>query len=56
MMWSTKASWIQWPREVFTRVGLFDEELVRNQIEEFNLRLKRKNLAIAIHQELVCAA
>ena len=30
-----------WPREVFGRVGLFDEELVRNQDDEFNLRLTR---------------
>jgi glycosyltransferase involved in cell wall biosynthesis len=28
-------------REVFTRIGLFDEELVRNQDDEFNLRLIR---------------
>src|SRR5262249_7611345 len=28
-----------WPREVFTRVGLFDEELVRDQDDEFNYRL-----------------
>jgi len=28
-----------WPRTVFDRVGLFDEELVRNQDDEFNLRL-----------------
>lgn len=28
-------------REVFERIGLFDEELVRNQDDEFNLRLKR---------------
>jgi glycosyltransferase involved in cell wall biosynthesis len=27
------------PREVFQRVGLFDEDLVRNQDDEFNLRL-----------------
>jgi GT2 family glycosyltransferase len=27
-----------WPREVFDRVGLFDEEFVRNQDDEFNLR------------------
>ena len=26
-------------REVFERIGLFDEELVRNQDDEFNLRL-----------------
>jgi len=30
-----------WPREVFDRIGLFDEELVRNQDDEFNLRLSR---------------
>ena len=30
-----------WPREVFDRIGFFDEELVRNQDDEFNLRLRR---------------
>jgi succinoglycan biosynthesis protein ExoA len=30
-----------WPRRVFDRVGFFDEELVRNQDDEFNLRLSR---------------
>jgi glycosyltransferase involved in cell wall biosynthesis len=30
-----------WPREVFERIGLFDEELVRNQDDELNLRLQR---------------
>ena len=30
-----------WPREVFERIGFFDEELVRNQDDEFNLRLAR---------------
>lgn len=30
-----------WPREIFDRVGFFDEELVRNQDDEFNLRLTR---------------
>jgi glycosyltransferase involved in cell wall biosynthesis len=28
-------------REVFDRIGLFDEELIRNQDDEFNLRLTR---------------
>jgi glycosyltransferase involved in cell wall biosynthesis len=27
-----------WPRKVFDQIGLFDEELVRNQDDEFNLR------------------
>jgi succinoglycan biosynthesis protein ExoA len=30
-----------WHRELFDRIGLFDEELVRNQDDEFNLRLVR---------------
>src|SRR5215510_3733404 len=30
-----------WRREVFDRIGFFDEELVRNQDDEFNLRLSR---------------
>jgi hypothetical protein len=28
-----------WPRQVFERIGLFDEEQVRNQDDEFNYRL-----------------
>lgn len=35
-----------WPREVFDRIGLFDEELVRNQDDEFNLRLTRAGAKI----------
>ncbi len=30
-----------WPRTVFKRYGMFDEELVRNQDDEFNLRILR---------------
>ena len=30
-----------WRRELFDRIGLFDEELIRNQDDEFNLRLMR---------------
>jgi glycosyltransferase involved in cell wall biosynthesis len=30
-----------WSREVFDRIGTFDEELVRSQDDEFNLRLTR---------------
>lgn len=29
-----------WPKEVFDRYGLFNEELVRNQDDEFNYRLR----------------
>jgi succinoglycan biosynthesis protein ExoA len=35
-----------WPRDVFDRVGMFDEELVRNQDDEFNLRLVRSGRKI----------
>ncbi len=31
-----------WPRQVFERVGLFDEEQVRNQDDEFNYRLREQ--------------
>lgn len=30
-----------WRRDVFDRIGLFDEQLARNQDDEFNLRLTR---------------
>jgi len=30
-----------WRRELFDRIGFFDEELVRNQDDEFNLRIVR---------------
>ena len=30
-----------WPRKVFDQIGLFDEELIRNQDDELNLRLTR---------------
>jgi glycosyltransferase involved in cell wall biosynthesis len=30
-----------WPRETFARVGGFDEQLVRNQDDEHNLRIRR---------------
>lgn len=31
-----------WRREVFERFGLFDEELVRNQDDEYNLRIRKQ--------------
>jgi GT2 family glycosyltransferase len=30
-----------WPRSVFAKIGLFDEELVRNQDDELNYRLRK---------------
>lgn len=37
-----------WPRGVFERVGLFDEELTRNQDDEFNYRLRKEGGRIVI--------
>ncbi len=30
-----------WPRELFDRIGLFDEELVRDQDDEFSYRIRK---------------
>lgn len=38
-----------WPRAVFARVGLFDEELVRNQDDEFNYRLRKAGGRIVLN-------
>jgi len=43
--YATHAGWVDtvylgaWPREVFDRIGGFDEELVRNQDDEHNFRI-----------------
>jgi glycosyltransferase involved in cell wall biosynthesis len=41
-------------KEVFQRIGLFDEELVRNQDDEFNLRLIRSGGRILLAPQVVC--
>jgi succinoglycan biosynthesis protein ExoA len=44
--YSDREEWVDtvylgaWPREVFARIGSFDEELVRDQDDEFNYRLR----------------
>jgi glycosyltransferase involved in cell wall biosynthesis len=44
--YSDREEWVDtvylgaWPRAVFARIGLFDEELVRDQDDEFNYRLR----------------
>jgi GT2 family glycosyltransferase len=44
--YSEKEEWVDtvymgaWPRRVFETIGLFDEELVRDQDDEFNYRLR----------------
>lgn len=45
--YSNKEEWVDtvymgaWPRQVFEKIGLFDEELVRDQDDEFNYRLRQ---------------
>lgn len=41
-------------REIFTQVGMFDEELVRNQDDEFNHRLIRRGGRVLLLPEIVC--
>ena len=41
-----------WRREVFERIGLFDEELVRNQDDEFNFRLRRRGGRVLLVPEV----
>jgi glycosyltransferase involved in cell wall biosynthesis len=40
-------------REVFETIGLFDEDLIRNQDDEFNLRLKKMGGKILLVPEIV---
>ena len=42
-------------REVFERVGMFDEELVRNQDDEFNFRLLRAGGRVVLVPGVVCS-
>jgi len=44
-----------WPRRVFENVGLFDEELVRNQDDEFNYRIRKSGGRIIVSPAMVSA-
>jgi glycosyltransferase involved in cell wall biosynthesis len=41
-------------RETFDRIGLFDEELVRNQDDEFNFRLIARGGRVLLLPEVIC--
>ena len=41
-----------WPRRVFERIGLFDEELVRNQDDELNYRLRKAGGRIVLNSAM----
>ncbi len=41
-----------WPKKIFEQIGLFDEELVRDQDDEFNYRLKKAGGRIILNPEI----
>ncbi len=41
-----------WPRSVFAEIGLFDEELVRNQDDELNYRLRKSGGRIILNPRI----
>lgn len=41
-----------WPRAVFERIGLFDEELVRNQDDELNYRLRKSGGRVFLSMQM----
>ena len=41
-------------RELFTKLGMFDEELVRNQDDEFNYRIVSRGGKIRLQPDIVC--
>lgn len=43
-----------WRREIFSRIGGFNEKLDRSQDIEFNLRLRRAGCKIVLDPEIVC--
>lgn len=56
--YSEREEWVDtvymgaWPREVFDRIGLFDEEQVRNQDDEFNYRLLERGGRILLSPKI----
>jgi len=56
--YSDKEEWVDtvymgaWKREIFENVGLFDEELVRNQDDEFNYRLRSQGWKILLSPKI----
>lgn len=56
--YSEREEWVDtvymgaWPRQVFDRIGPFDEEQVRNQDDEFNYRLLEQNGRILLSPKI----
>ncbi len=53
--YSEKEEWVDtvylgaWKREIFEKIGLFDEEMIRNQDDEWNYRLRKAGGRILIN-------
>ena len=41
-------------KDIFSKVGLFDEELIRNQDDEFNYRITSNGYKIFLNSEITC--
>ena len=56
--YSDREEWVDtvylgaWPRELFQQVGSFDEEMVRNQDDEFNYRLRAQGGKILLSPKI----
>ena len=56
--YSDKEEWVDtvylgaWPRKVFEKIGLFDEEMVRDQDDEFNYRLLENGGKILLNPKI----
>lgn len=56
--YSNREEWVDtvymgaWKREVFEKIGLFDEELVRDQDDEFNYRLREQGGKILLSPKI----
>jgi glycosyltransferase involved in cell wall biosynthesis len=56
--YSDREEWVDtvylgaWRREVFSRIGTFDEEMVRNQDDEFNYRLRASGGRILLSPQI----
>jgi cellulose synthase/poly-beta-1,6-N-acetylglucosamine synthase-like glycosyltransferase len=56
--YSDKEEWVDtvymgaWPKRVFREIGLFDEELVRDQDDEFNFRLREAGGKILLNPKI----
>ncbi len=54
MQWGEAPAFGCFRKDVFDRVGLFDEDLVRNQDNEFNLRIIKRGGTMLLSPKITC--